>query len=262
MAVYIRHVMNVVTTGVVVFLALPLGAIAGPQGSPPVPAPVAPPAPAPRVVIDPGHGGSNTGTTAPELGILEKDVVLRLAERVRTRLIARGVDVTMTRRDDRTLTLRQRMAVARRVDADLFVSLHANASASRAQRGFETFVLTPAAIDVEGRALRDEPPRIRAGVDAATSLLLDDVERGAAQWASADLAASIQAELRAVRGGELDRGVRQDAHHVLLGATIPAVLVEVGFLDHPLEGRELVDPLVEDRIADALARAIAAQVAR
>jgi N-acetylmuramoyl-L-alanine amidase len=110
--------------------------------------------------------------------------------------------------------------------------------------------------------LRDEPPTVRAGVDAATSLLLDDVERGAAQWASADLAAGIQAELRAVRGRDLDRGVRQDAHHVLLGATIPAVLVEVGFLDHPLEGRELLDPDIEDRIADALAKAIAAQVAR
>jgi len=71
----------------------------------------------------------------------------------------------------------------------------------------------------------------------------------------------MQRELRAVRGAAGDRGVRQDAHHVLLGATMPAVLVEVGFIDHPVEGRELADPAVQAVIADALARAIAAQFA-
>ena len=74
------------------------------------------------------------------------------------------------------------------------------------------------------------------------------------------LQGQVKNELRAVRGADFDRGVRQDAQHVLLGATMPAVLVEVGFLNHPLEGRELVDPTVEDRIAEALARAVTAHL--
>jgi N-acetylmuramoyl-L-alanine amidase len=252
MGLYPTCHMKLVSAGVIAFIAA--------HAAGPVAAQTAPPADRPRVVIDPGHGGSNTGTAAPELGILEKDVVLRLAERVRARLANRGIDVAMTRRDDRTLTLRQRMAFASQQRADVFVSIHANASSGRAQRGFETFVLTPAAIQVDGRALRAEPLASRAGVDPGTALILDDVERGAAQWSSADLAAAIQRELRVVRGTALDRGVRQDSQHVLLGATMPAVLVEVGFLNHPLEGRELLDPAVEERIAEAIARAIASQL--
>jgi N-acetylmuramoyl-L-alanine amidase len=91
--------------------------------------------------------------------------------------------------------------------------------------------------------------------------VLDDVERGAAQWESAELALAIQRELREVRGGAGDRGVRQESQHVLLGATMPAVLVEVGFIDHPLEGRELADPAVQARIADAIAAGIRSQLA-
>jgi N-acetylmuramoyl-L-alanine amidase len=128
------------------------------------------------------------------------------------------------------------------------------------QRGFETFVLTASGVDVDGRALRSETGASRPGLDAATALVLDDVERGACQWESAELAAAVQRELRAVRGDAGDRGVRQDAHHVLLGATMPAVLVEIGFLDHPIEGQELLRPAVQAEIAAALTRAIASQL--
>jgi len=169
--------------------------------------------------------------------------------------------VELTRDRDRTLTLRQRVGLANQRTADAFVSVHANASTSRTRRGFETFVLTPAGVDVDGRALRADVTTPRPGVDAATALVLDDVERSAVQSASAELAVAIQRALDDVRGAEHDRGVRQDAHHVLLGATMPAVLVEIGFVDHPAEGRELLDPAVQDRIAAALARAIAASVA-
>ena len=90
--------------------------------------------------------------------------------------------------------------------------------------------------------------------------MLDDVERGACQWEAAELAAAVQRELRAVRGAVGDRGVRQDAHHVLLGATMPAVLVEVGFIDHPIEGKELARADVQAALAAALSRAIQAQL--
>jgi N-acetylmuramoyl-L-alanine amidase len=71
----------------------------------------------------------------------------------------------------------------------------------------------------------------------------------------------MQKSLRARRGETGDRGVRQDAHHVLLGATMPAVLVEVGFIDHPIEGKQLADPAVQAELAEALAEAIADQLA-
>ena len=213
----------------------------------------------PLVVIDAGHGGSNTGA-AGTAGLYEKQLTLVLARAVRDRLVAGGVEVVMTRDRDATLTLRQRVAAANQRGADLFISIHANASPARVQRGFETFVLTAAGVDIDGRALRSETGAPRPGVDAATALVLDDVERGAVQWEAADLAAAVQRELRAVRGAAGDRGVRQDAHHVLLGASMPAVLVEVGFIDHPIEGKELMRPAVQAEIADAITRAITSQL--
>lgn len=210
-------------------------------------------------MLDPGHGGSNPG--ARGAGLEEKRLTLVLAGRIADRLRARSVDARLTRTDDRTLTLRQRVDLANRARADLFVSVHANASATRSQRGFETYVLTPHAIDVDGRALRGDAPTPRPDVPADVALILDDVERGASQWDAADLAARMQRALRDRRGASHDRGVRQDAHHVLLGATMPAVLVEVGFLDHPLEGKELADPTIQDQLASAIAEAILDQLA-
>ncbi len=219
-----------------------------------------PPRDHPLVVIDPGHGGSNAGAKGSVPGVHEKIVTLAIAKEIATQLEARGVEVVLTREADRTMTLRQRMAEANARAADVFVSVHANASDARTQRGFETFVLDPAGVDVDARALRAETGTPRPGIDAATAAILDDVERGASEWEAAELAAAVQDNLAAVRGKDGDRGVRQDAHHVLLGATMPAVLVEVGFVDHPIEGREVADPAVQTKIATAIAEAIAAQL--
>lgn len=216
------------------------------------------PPPAPVVVIDPGHGGSNSGTRGA--GMQEKQFTLMLAQRVATTLRAKGITVELTRTTDRTLTLRQRAARADEIPADLFVSIHANASPTRTQRGYETFILTPRAVDVDARALRADTLTTRPNVDPEMALVLDDVERGSTQWESADLAYRMQRALREIRGKSGDRGVRQDSQHVLLGATMPAVLVEVGFLDHPIEGKELVEPDVQARLGDAIARAIIDQL--
>jgi len=213
------------------------------------------------VVVDAGHGGSNPGATGAVDGVHEKQVTLAIATRLAAALERRGIDVFLTRVGDRTMTLRQRMVEANRRAADAFVSIHANASPSRTQRGFETYVLSPVGVDVDARALRADAGTPRHDVDASTALVLDDVERGAAQWEAAELAATVQERLRDVRGAEGDRGVRQEQQHVLLGATMPAVLVEVGFVDHPIEGRELVDGPVQVRIAEAIADAIATQLA-
>lgn len=215
---------------------------------------------APLVVLDPGHGGTNRGARGPN-GASEKQVTLDLARQVAARLRAHGVRVELTRDSDRTLTLRQRVAHANRAAADLFISIHANASPDRTQRGFETFVLTARGVDVDGRALRSDVTAPRLGIDRDIALVLDDVERGAVQWEAADLAARTQQALRKRRGKPNDRGVRQDAHHVLLGATMPAILVEVAFIDHAVEGRELMAGRVQSELADAIAEAIIDQLA-
>ena len=215
----------------------------------------------PVVVLDPGHGGSNLGAQGAVPGLHEKQLTLAVAEQVAARLRAHGITVVLTREGDRTMTLRQRMEVADRLPADLFVSIHANASPARSQRGYETYVLPPRGVDIDGRALRSDSGTPRPGVDPDTALVLDDVERGASQWEAAELAARIQHALRDRRGPEGDRGVRQDVDHVLLGATMPAVLVEIGFIDHPIEGRELAEPGVQAQLAGAIAEAIEDQLA-
>ena len=215
----------------------------------------------PIVVLDPGHGGSNPGAQGAVAGLREKQLTLEVATLVAARLREHNIDVELTRTDDRTLTLRQRVEVADQIPADLFVSIHANASPTRTQRGYETYVLTAKGVDVDGRALRSDTTTPRPGVDADVALVLDDVERGAAQWEAAELAVRMQHALRDRRGPEGDRGVRQDAHHVLLGATMPAVLVEVGFIDHPIEGKQLADPAIQAQLAAAIAESIEDQLA-
>lgn len=215
----------------------------------------------PLVVLDPGHGGSNLGAKGAADGLHEKQLTMAIANLVAERLRAKGIAVQLTRTSDKTLTLRQRVAIANAAVADLFVSIHANASPTRTQRGYETYVLTPKGVDIDARALRSDTPTPRPGVAASTALVLDDVERGAAQWEAADLAARMQHSLKDRRGDDGDRGVRQDAQHVLLGATMPAVLVEVGFIDHPIEGKQLAEDVTQKKLADAIAEAIEDQLA-
>jgi N-acetylmuramoyl-L-alanine amidase len=214
----------------------------------------------PVVVLDPGHGGSNPGATGAAPGLREKRLTLAIAQLVAGKLKEHDIDVVLTRTGDKTLTLRQRVEVADGIPADLFVSIHANASPTRTQHGFETFVLPARGVDIDGRAIRSDVVTPRPGVDADVALVLDDVERGAAQWESAELAARVQTALEDRRGKEGNRGVRQDIDHVLLGATMPAVLVEVGFIDHPIEGRQLAEPIVQSQLASAIAQAIIDQL--
>src|SRR5690606_96002 len=168
---------------------------------------------------DPGHGGSNTGAPSLREGLFEKHVTLALAVRLADALRARGIASSLTRERDEYLSLRQRVAIANRRGAALFLSLHTNATESHSQRGFETYILTPRALDIDGRALRAGEGRPRPGAAPATALLLDDVERGLAQDGAAALAAAVQDELAALRGPEGDRGARPAAMGVLLGAT-------------------------------------------
>lgn len=186
----------------------------------------------------------------------EKQFTLAIATAVAAHLRQQGIDVELTRTSDRTLTLRQRLELANRLAATLFISIHGNASLSRTQRGYETYILTPKGVDIDARALRSTATTPRPGADPEIALVLDDIERATALADAAEVAARVQRALRDQRGSDGDRGVRQDSEHVLLGATMPAVLVELGFIDHPIEGRELAEPAVQDQLAKALSQAV------
>lgn len=201
-----------------------------------------------RVVIDAGHGGSNTGAPGLVAGAYEKRVTLAVAHALADELRARGVDVVMTRDRDEYLTLRERVRRANAAEPDCFVSLHTNASGDRSRRGIETWVLARDAAEVEARRAAS---RERDDVHALlTELQLLDAAR-----VSAELGHVVQSELVAATGS-LDRGVRQYGYDVLAGVRAPAVLVEMGFLDHPIEGAALLEPAHERRIAAALAAGI------
>jgi N-acetylmuramoyl-L-alanine amidase len=207
----------------------------------------------PTVVVDPGHGGSNTGARARVPGVYEKHVTLAIARALANALEPAGVRVILTRSRDEYLTLRERGRRANAAHPDCFLSLHANASPEHGRRGVETFVLAREAAEVEARRSTDG----RDGVEA----LLAELERLEAQRGSAALAHALQARL-APTGTPADRGVKQAAYDVLAGVHAPAALVEVGFIDHPVEGAELLRPEVQRRIAAQLADGILDFVSR
>lgn len=218
------------------------------------------------VVLDPGHGGAETGAIGPS-GLQEKDVTLDIARRLEALLERDGVTVVLTRDDDRLVPRDDRTAVANHNKAELFVSIHLNASRGAKAVGAETYFLSSDATDDEARtlaALENKAYDEGAGAGAASGgamdrgleLILWDLAQNRYLAESARLAESVQKEMNALVGTR-DRGVRQAPFTVLMGATMPAILVEVGFISNPEEETRMRDDAYKDRIAQALARAIA-----
>jgi N-acetylmuramoyl-L-alanine amidase len=200
----------------------------------------------PTVVIDPGHGGSNIG--APGRGdVAEERITLTVARMLRRRLRLRGMVVVLTRERDVYVTLAERVRRANAAGAKLFLSIHGNSSPTHDQRGFETFVAAREVVDVAAdRAAATEHDQVAAlRARAQVRLVASESER---------LARCVQRHLAQVR--ENDRGVRQAAYDVLDGVRVPAALVEVGFVDHPDEGEELLKAETLRNVADALADGI------
>ena len=245
--------------------------------SAPAPAPgervAAPAAPAPRpqrpaeqpapalrtVVIDPGHGGENTGA-AGEDGTLEKDVTLAIARKLRAELVSeRGLQVFLTRDHDVEVGLDERTAIANNYKADLFVSVHANASRARGAKGSEVYFLSYQASDDESRWVAQSEgaaePIAHAPAGSDLALILWDMAQAEHLEESSALASRIQEELAVVTGSE-GRGVKQAPFRVLVGATMPAVLVEVAFISNPEEEKLLASDAYQSKIAASLARGI------
>jgi N-acetylmuramoyl-L-alanine amidase len=212
------------------------------------------------VVVDPGHGGEEQGARGPS-GLLEKDVTLDVARRIRSRLQGgTGTEVVLTRDDDRTVGLDERTAIANHARADLFVSIHANSSRRDGARGAETYFLSYQATDDEARAiaaLENNALRLDDGVQGQSGLemVLWDMAQSAHLKASSDLAERIQEHLNEALGVR-NRGIKQAPFRVLMGATMPAVLVEIAFISSPDEERRLRDPGFKEEIARAIADSI------
>ena len=211
-----------------------------------------------RIVIDPGHGGHDPGAQGARLS--EADLVLDVALRLERLLLAQpGVDVVLTRRTDTFVPLEERTAIANREGADLFLSIHANASRNRKARGVETYVLnfanTPDAAAVaarensaSGRTMNNLPDMVRA---IALNNKLDE-SRDFARLVQDAMVRRLGAQGTAAR----DLGVKQAPFVVLIGAQMPSVLAEISFVTHPNEGALLRTPAYRQRIAEALLEAI------
>ena len=214
------------------------------------------------VVLDAGHGGHDEGATGPS-GLHEKDLVLDVTRRLAAQLRKRGVEVVLTRNTDRFLSLEERTAVANDARADLFLSIHANASKSRKPRGIETYFASLDATDDAARAVAErensafgaEAERFQAD-DPLAAILGDLIETQHLQESS-EFAKLAQGELASV-GRVRSRGVKQAPFVVLMGVQMPASLVEIGFLTNPDEERGLRGGRKREAIARALSEAVSA----
>jgi N-acetylmuramoyl-L-alanine amidase len=211
------------------------------------------------VVIDPGHGGENVGAEG-EAGTLEKDIALAIARKLRAELVnARGLQVFLTRDRDVEVGLDERTAIANNYKADLFVSVHANASRARGAKGSEVYFLSYQASDDESRWVAQmegaAEPIAHAPAGSDLALILWDMAQAEHLEESSALASRIQEELAVVTGSE-GRGVKQAPFRVLVGATMPAVLVEVAFISNPEEEKLLASDAYQSKIAASLARGI------
>ena len=212
------------------------------------------------IVLDAGHGGDDDGARGAH-GVVEKDLVLDVARRLRDRLQEAGLQVVLTRDRDVYVPLEQRTTIANRARGDLFISIHANAASERAARGIETFFLSLEASDDDARqlaarenaAFRDLTVPVVAGDDPLVAIL-GDLAAAELLHESDEFARLAQREVAALNGAP-SRGVKQAPFVVLMGLEMPAVLVEIGFVTNPSEAQELATEAQRDRIAQALARA-------
>ena len=210
------------------------------------------------VVIDPGHGGDALGTQGPS-GTLEKSVTLQVSRKVKTLIESRlGLRVVMTRDDDRTLGQDARAAIANNNRADLFVSIHANAAARPTVKGAEVYYLSVDRADLEARRRLQNPaqslPQLGGGTRAIELILWETAQLRHLEQ-SASLAALVESALRS-HVEMSTRPVHQAPFRVLVGADMPAVLVEIGYLSHPDEEKALASSAHQDRVALAIFDAI------
>ncbi|SNB45556.1 N-acetylmuramoyl-L-alanine amidase [Geobacter sp. DSM 9736] len=211
-----------------------------------------------RIVVDPGHGGHDPGAVGPH-GVREKDVVLqislKLAKKLREEL---GLDVVMTRSTDVFLELQERTAIANQVGADLFVSVHANAAFNRTSSGIETYYLNLAKTEKAAQLAAKENGTSLEKVSLLQAVLFDLMANYKIND-SAHLAEEVQKALHRKVNAQYtvkNLGVKQGPFYVLVGATMPSILVETAFLSNEKEEERLTDDGYQERTAEGILEGI------
>lgn len=201
--------------------------------------------PHPVLVLDPGHGGVDSGTRSVTTGRVEKEFTLDWAYRLRNILLENGWKVYLTRDVDTDLALSNRVAIAEELRADLFISLHFNSSASgQEQSGLETYCLTPVGL----------PSNLTRGYEDAINQTFPN---NAYDTENLLLATRLHRALLTGMEGLRDRGVRRARFlGVLRSQQRPAVLIEAGYLSNPAEARQVADPEYRQQLAEAVARGL------
>src|SRR5205085_1022134 len=208
-----------------------------------------------RVVIDPGHGGHDHGSSGPG-GLMEKELVLDVSRRLGA-LIEQslGSEVIYTRSDDSFMSLESRTALANEKNADLFLSIHANASAHPGVSGVETYYLnfssTPDALDLASRENAGSRKTIHELGALIQKITLHDKAEESKEFANNVQTALENAELRSNPSAG-NRGVKKAPFIVLIGANMPSILAEIGFLSNSREEIQLKRPEYRQRLAAAL----------
>ena len=213
-----------------------------------------------RIVIDPGHGGKDYGAPGYQHGIYEKDINLKLARRLAKKIREElGYEVIMTRNSDRYLSLEERTAIANTKNADLFISIHTNAARDRRAYGIETFYLNLATDnDAILVAARENATSTKNISDLET--ILSDLMQNAKINESSRLAVYVQKSMCRYLGDHYSRvrgkGVKQAPFYVLLGAQMPAILIETSFISNPRECQRLNSTAYQDRMSEAIVKGI------
>ncbi|MBF0112540.1 MAG: N-acetylmuramoyl-L-alanine amidase [Desulfamplus sp.] len=213
------------------------------------------------IVIDPGHGGRDPGASGCSGGVYEKDVVLTISKKLASKIKSRlDCNVILTRSSDTYLTLEERTAIANTKNADLFISMHCNASNDSSLVGIETYYLNLAtderAINVAAR----ENATSRKNISDLSSIL-NDLMKNAKINESSRLAAVVQSNLYSGIAKRYSHtknlGVKQAPFYVLLGASMPSILIEASFISNTEECRRLTNSTYQDVLCDAITDGIA-----
>ena len=213
-----------------------------------------------RIVIDPGHGGHDTGTIGPN-GLEEKDLVLDVSLRLGRLLASKlGAEVIYTRDDDTFIPLETRTAIANEHQADLFISVHANSSQDETARGVETYYLNftsnPDALEVAARENAVSEKSIHELQDLVKKITLKEKIDESRELAS-DVQQSLYAGLSPKNPLLRNRGVKKAPFVVLIGANMPSILAEISFVSNPSDEKKLETPEYRQKIAESLYKGIA-----
>ena len=213
-----------------------------------------------NIVIDPGHGGRDYGAPGYYKGIHEKKIALalakKLAQKIRTEL---ACNVFLTRETDKYLTLEERTAIANTKNADLFISIHTNSAKDRRAFGLETFFLNLATDDEAIRVAAFENATSEKNISDLQTILTDLMQNAKINESSR-LAAHVQSELfqhlKKSYSKIKSKGVKQAPFYVLLGAQMPAILIETSFISNPRECKRLTDIHYQDKLCEGIVNGI------